>query len=167
MIYLKCSDLYAWFIFSYPVSTTYFKINSVGLIWDQSRRRWADIYTPFEWLFSSSTFFRFVIILLDWLFDFFPSSTKRDGKIHRQNVLLILLTSNFDEKTSMTNTAIRMSLIVCCLLDVFFLSEHNVLSCILVFLSLQNVFFFWWIISDYNGSEIHVNMNSMVLVQLL
>ena len=26
---------------------------------------------PFEWLFSSSTFFTFCYILLDWLFDFF------------------------------------------------------------------------------------------------
>ena len=39
---------------------------------------------PFEWLFSSSTVFTFCYILLDWLFDFFSSSTKRDGKIHRQ-----------------------------------------------------------------------------------
>ena len=39
---------------------------------------------PFEWLFSSSTFFTFCYILPDWLLDFFPSSTKRDGKIHRQ-----------------------------------------------------------------------------------
>ena len=31
-----------------------------------------------------STFFRFGIILLDWLCDFFPSSTKRDGKNRRQ-----------------------------------------------------------------------------------
>ena len=29
-------------------------------------------------------FFTFCSILLDWLFDFFSSSTKRDGKIHRQ-----------------------------------------------------------------------------------
>ena len=64
----------------------------------------------FEWLFSSSTFFTFCYILLDWLFDYFPSSTKRDGKIHRQIFDEWPLTSDlFDGKTS--TTATRMGLL--------------------------------------------------------
>ena len=42
-----------------------------------------DVFLCFVISYSIG-FFMFCYILLDWLFDFFPSSTKRYGKIHRQ-----------------------------------------------------------------------------------
>ena len=78
-----------------------------------------DTLSPFEWLFSSSTFFTFSYILPDWLFDFFPSSTKRDGKIYRQIFvewlwpLTFLTKKNVDDGNSHSNGPIEPMLVSC------------------------------------------------------
>ena len=81
---------------------------------------------PFEWLFSSSTFFTFCYILLDWLFEFFLRD-ETDLKIHRQICVEWPLTSDlFDEKTSATKTATRMGLSFESCSDVLLFSRDDI-----------------------------------------
>ena len=101
------------------------KITHICFMWDQTFVN-LDVYThisfpigQLEWLFSSSTFFTFCYILLDWLFDFFR---RRRNETEKFTVNFCWMTfdlwpswrKNVDDENSHSNPSKHKAFNQCC-----------------------------------------------------